>query len=234
MANTSGNAYALTVLAPIQNGYIGEISYAEVIRNRLQDLPLHEDSPLAKVPNTYLARLFILDDVFYECNTANDALFNFGDLFSFFSDRFRQAALPRKDNLRSKYLVFTSDFHGDLDVYLTGLWNKWVFREKNEQRDVRHLWEYCVGFDQVTDSTSFIRYIKECQLNATLYFNGSTDDSLQEQLKSLYLKQEFARFAVEHQGKSATQLQTAFMKFIDKVQPENLDSPSWEPGKSGL
>ena len=94
MANTSGNAYALTVLAPIQNGCIGEISYAEVIRNRLQDLPLHEDSPLAKVPNTYLARLFILDDVFYECNTANDALFNFGDLFSFVSDRARRAALP--------------------------------------------------------------------------------------------------------------------------------------------
>ena len=234
MANTSGNAYALTVLAPIQNGCIGEISYAEIIRNRLQDLPLHEDSPLAKVPNTYLARLFILDDVFYECNTANDALFNFGDLFSFFFDRFRRGALPCKDNLRSKYLVFTSDFYGDLDDYLKGLWDKWVILEKNEPRDVRHLWEYCVGFDQVTDNTSFIRYIKKCQLNAALYFNGSTDDPLREQLKSLYLKQEFARFAVAHQGKSAAQLQTAFMQFIDKVQPENLDGPSWAPGKSSL
>lgn len=234
MANTSGNAYALTVLAPIQNGCIGEISYAEIIRNRLQDLPLHEDSPLAKVPNTYLARLFILDDVFYECNTANDALFNFGDLFSFFSDRFRRAALPRKDNLRSKYLVFTSDFHGDLNVYLEGLWKNWVVVEKNERRDVRHLWEYCMGFEQVTDSTSFIQYIKKCQLNATLYFNGSTDDPLKEQLKSLYLKQEFARFAVEHQGESAAQLQAAFMKFIDKVQPQDLDAPSWAAGKSSL
>ena len=234
MANTSCNAYDLTVLAPIENGCIGEISYAEILRNRLQDLPLHEDSPLAKVPNTYLARLFILDDVFYQCNTANDALFNFGDLFSFFSDRFRRAALPCKDNLRSKYLVFASDFHGDLDSYLQGLWDKWVVLEKNERRDVRHIWEYCVGFDQVTDSASFIRYIKKCQLNATLYFNGSTDDPLKEQLKSLYLKQEFARFAVEHQGKSAAQLQTAFMQFIDKVQPENLDAPSWAPGKSSI
>lgn len=234
MANTSGNAYALTVLAPIQNGCMGEISYAEIIRNRLQDMPLHEDSPLAKVPNTYLARLFILDDVFYESNTANDALFNFGDLFSFFSDRFRRAALPRKDNLQSKYLVFTSDFYGNLDNYLEGLWKNWVVLEKNTARDVCYLWEYCVGFDQVTDSESFIRYIKKCQLNATLYFNGSTDDPLQEQLKSLYLKQEFARFAVEHQGKSAAQLQAAFMKFIDRVQPENLAGPSWVPGKSGL
>ncbi len=234
MANTCGNAYALTVLAPIQNGCMGEISHAEIIRNRLQGLPSHEKSPLAQVPNTYLARLFILDDVFYQGNTANDALFNFGDLLSFFSDRFRQAALPCKDNLRSKYLVFTSDFHGDLDVYLEGLWKHWVVLEKDERRDVRHLWEYCVGFEQVTDSTSFIRYIKECQLNTTLYFNGSTDDSLKEQLKSLYLKQEFARFAVEHQGKSATQLQTAFMQFIDKVQPENLAGPSWAPGQSSL
>ncbi len=234
MANTSGNAYALTVLAPIQNGCIGEISYAEIIRNRLQDLPLHEDSPLAKVPHTYLARLFILDDVFYQCNTANDSLFNFSNLSSIFSNRVRLAALPRKDNLQSKYLVFSSDFHGDLDVYLEGLWKNWVVLEKNEPRDVRHLWEYCVGFERVTDSLSFIDYIKDCQLDTALYFNGSTDDPLRVQLKSLYLKQEFARFAVEHQGKSAAQLQTAFMQFIDKVRPENLDGPSWAPGKSSL
>ncbi|MEK7302815.1 MAG: hypothetical protein AAB073_06655, partial [Pseudomonadota bacterium] len=77
MATKSGNATALTVLSPIKNGTMGEISYADITRERCLRLPIHENSPLAKVPNTYLARLFILDDVFYESLPGSDSVFNF-------------------------------------------------------------------------------------------------------------------------------------------------------------
>ena len=63
---------------------MGETSYADMTRERCLRLPIHEKSPLSKVPNTYLARLFILDDVFYESLPANDAVFNFSDIWSFF------------------------------------------------------------------------------------------------------------------------------------------------------
>ncbi|SER33890.1 hypothetical protein SAMN05421690_10208 [Nitrosomonas sp. Nm51] len=233
MATKSGNATALTVLSPIKNGILNQVSFADITRERCLRLPIHEKSPLSKVPNTYLARLFILDDVYYESLPANDKVFNFSDITSLFSDSARKKALPRKDHLKSKYLVFSSSFYGDLDEYLRGMWDNWSYVDhEGNQRDVRHIWEYCVAFDRVTDSAGFIHYIKRCQLDASLFFNGSTDDSLQDQLKALYLKQEFTRFAVEHQGKGAAEIQQAFKAFIERAQPENLASPTWPPGKS--
>jgi len=232
MATKSGNATALTVLSPIKNGTMGEISYADITRERCLRLPIHENSPLSKVPNTYLARLFILDDVFYESLPGNDSIFNFSDIFSFFSDQARKNALPKKDHLKSKYLVFSSNFYGDLDKYLTGMWENWTCKDQDVQHDVRYIWEHCVAFDEVTDCNSFISYIKRCQFDASLFFNGSTDDSLQEQLKALYLKQEFTKFVTAHQGKSAIEIQQAFKFFMERVQPENLSGPSWVPGQS--
>ncbi len=232
MASKSGNATALTVLSPIVNGIVDGKSFADITRERSLRIPIHEKSPLAKVPNTYLARLFILDNVFYESLPGSDSVFNFSEITSILSDSARKKALPRKDQLKSKYLVFSSNFYGDLDEYLTGMWEKWSYDDNGQQRDVRYIWEHCVAFEGVSDATSFIRYIKRCQLDATLFFNGSTDDSLQEQLKALYLKQEFSKFAAAHQGKSAADVQQAFKAFIARVQPENLSQPSWQPGQS--
>ena len=74
MANKSGNAFSLTLLCPILIGVAEDDpnsnrspqSHAAVLRDHLENLPLHENSPLARVPNTYLARLFVLHNVVYE------------------------------------------------------------------------------------------------------------------------------------------------------------------------
>ena len=235
MANTSGNAYALTILSPIKNDYVGKVSCAEETFKRCMSLRLHEDSPLAQVPNTYLARLFVLDHVYYEDTPANDTVVNFHDILSLIWGRFRLSALPKRDHLKSKYLVFSSNFHGDLNAYLRNMWRHWKYTDYfEEMHDIRYLWEHCVAFDKVENEDQFVEYMKKCQLDATLFFNGSTDDSLQEQLKSLYLKQEFAKFAVEHQGKSAEELQAAYHAFIERVQPNDLSGPTWKPGQSSL
>ena len=63
-----------------------------------------------------------------------------------------------------------------------------------------------------------------------MFFNGSTDDSLAEQLKSLYVKQEFSRFVFDNQGSSAQNLQAAFNAFVDRAQPTELKGPTWKPG----
>jgi hypothetical protein len=58
---------------------------------------------------------------------------------------------------------------------------------------------------------------------------------LSEQLKALYLKQELANFALEHQGvKDPVALQRAFKDFLARVQPDNLAGPTWRPGASSL
>ena len=206
MANKSGNAYALTLLCPIRQGTpeqcpdgMPEQTYSALIRYQLQQLRVAEESPMSKVPNTYLSRLFVLDDVPYQGKPAH------------------------LEHLKSNYLVFSSNFYGDLEDYLNGMWN-------TVNEELKAILQYCVGFESVNNAATFIDYIKACQVTTTFFFNGSTDDPLAEQLKSLYLKQEFSKFAFENQGKSPADLQAAFEQFVQRTQPANLSSPTWKPG----
>lgn len=197
--NTSGNAYGLTLLCPIINGSHDDESYADIIRDHLDKLPDGSRSLMAKVPNTYFARFYILNDVFYEGFPAEE------------------------EHLKSKYLVFSSNFHGDRDMYLNGMW-------KAAESDIKKIWRYCVSFDSVNNAKDFVNYIKKCQVDDNLFFNGSTDDPLDEQLKSLYLKQQFSQFAYDNQGLNATDLQKNFQDFVNTAQPSIISNPTWDPG----
>lgn len=203
MPNTAGDAYALTTLCPLENDAHQDRSFAALLRQRLKDLPLHEQSPFARVPNLYLCRLFVLDELTYQGSPA------------------------RLDSLRSKYLVFVCDLHGPLDPFLGGLW-------ENAKEALGSLFAFCVGFKEVRDQASFVAFVKKCQVTTTFYFNGSTDVPLAEQLKALYLKQEFAKFAMSHQGQTADVLQRAFEDFVRRVEPSNLAGPTWRAGASSL
>ncbi len=205
MANKSGNAYALTVLCPILSGgptdsfgAKGE-SHTALLRDVLQSLHLNEESPMAQVPNTYLCRFWVLSDTFYQGKPAY------------------------LEHLNSEYLVFSSNFYGELEPYLTGMWNAL-------KDGVLAILSHCVGHESVHDAASFIEYVKKCQVTTTFFFNGSTDEPLAQQLKNLYLKQEFSKFVFENQGKSASELQNAFRAFVQRAQPANLDGPTWAAG----
>ena len=230
--NSSGNAYALTILSPIKEGYTqDEIAYAELIKDRLQDWNFEQNSPMAKVPHTYLCRFFVLDDVYVQSLPGGGALDTKSDFLPLVPDKIRRNVLPKEDHLKSRYLVFSSNFYAgpnaDLDGYLRGMWN-------SIQDRIKEIWSYCYGFDQVHDADTFIAYMKKCQLPAALYFNGSNDEPLEEQLKALYLKQEFAKFAVENQGLDTANLRVNFQAFIERVNPTNLAAPTWAAGKYRL
>lgn len=227
MGNVNGKAYALTCLSPIRKGHDGGTAYSDKVRHRLQNWGLLEHSPMAKVPQTYLCRFFVLDDVYYESLPGTEFGGTFFDFLSIFSDRFRRKALPKEDHLKSKYIVFSCNLHGDQDEYLRNMWHA-------ISDDIRQIWGFCYGFDQVHDADTFAAYIRKCQLTASLFFVGSNDDPLPEQLKALYLKQEFSRFAEEHQGRPAAELQQAYQAFIQRVEPLNLTGPAWKPGQAGL
>ncbi len=203
MPNSSGNAYGLTTLCPIINGSTNDQSFASDTREYLQEMPRHAESPMARVPNTYLARFFILNDAIYESHPHH------------------------LDHLKSKYMVFTSNFYGKRDEYLEGMWVA-------ISEIIKEIWKHCVGFQGVNDAKLFVAYIKKCQVKTTYYFNGSTDDPLEEQLKSLYLKQEFSDFAFEHQGADEQQLWDDFKLFIERVKPEVLAFPTWRAGADSL
>jgi len=201
--NRNGRAYGLTCLFPLKNDSEGDQSYAALVRGLLRKLPLEEKSPLARVPNTYLCRMFVLDDVFYESMPAQE------------------------DHLKSKYLVLIVELHGELEPYLRALWTQ-------AHDTIYALWKYCIAFSDVDSADEWVRYVKRCQVETTFYFNGSTDQPLEVQLKALYLKQELAHFARDNQGKDPAALQRAFREFIARVEPENLAGPSWRPGAASL
>lgn len=214
MPNLAGNAYGLTTLCPIINNPQSERSNAVLLRGILDALPTGERSPFAAVPNTYLCRVFVLDNVVYQGLDVVKAI---------------PVPIPAAhDRLKSAYLVFISEFHGpDLQPYLWAMWD-------TAQEAIRQIWQYCVGFSEVYDAGSFAKYIQRCQLETTFYFNGSNDESLAEQLKGLYLKQELAKFAFEHQNASPEQLQADFFDFVRRTQPEDLQGPTWRPGATSL
>jgi hypothetical protein len=158
---------------------------------------------MAKVPNTYLCRFFLLNDVIYQSKPAN------------------------VDHLKSKYLVFVAELHGELEPYLQGMWT-------HAEEFVKMVFKYCVDFKRsVRDADSFVSYIKRCQVTTTFYFMGSSDEPLAEQLKALYLKQELSKFAYENQGLAPAELQQNFRKFIERVQPAE-PLPAWRPGANNL
>jgi len=89
--NTSGQAYALTVLAPIREGC--ESSLARYL-DGFQSGPA---SPLAGVPGTHFARWAVIGDVVYEGGS------------------------QKRDQLKVGRLLFTSNFDGSVERYLEAL-----------------------------------------------------------------------------------------------------------------
>ena len=210
MANKSGKAYALTVLCPVRSGIPKKCptgmegqSHSACLRYALQQVRVSEDSPMSRVPNTYLSRFFLLSDVLYQGKPAI------------------------REHLKSEYLVFGAEFHGELEPYLKGMWDAL-------QAEIRVILGFCYGFDENAGCAGFIDYIKKCQITTTFFFMGSSDETLAVQLKSLYLKQEFSKFAYENQGKTPAQLQAAFREFMKRAQPQNVDGPTWKPGSYKL
>jgi hypothetical protein len=205
MANKRGDAYALTILCPILPGApdsgagTNNQTYTTLLRDKLQAVHVNEESPMAKVPNTYLCRFYVLSDVPYQGTPAF------------------------MEHLKSDYLVFSSNFYGELEPYLQGMW-------KVLEQEIRSILWHCVSGGCVRDAPSFVEYIKKCQVTTTFFFNGSTDEPLAQQLKNLYLKQEFSKFVFENQGKSAPDLQAAFIQFVDQTRPSNLNGPTWRAG----
>ena len=128
----------------------------------LQTLPVDGRGPFGKVSSTHLARLVVLDDVVY-----------FG--------------MPScEEHLKSKYLIFESNFDGDLDPYLKQL--------ATEARDEVHgIWQHCVGYPGVQNVDAFIAYMKRCQVETTFYFADVNDKTVQQTLHALQTQSAWPR-----------------------------------------
>jgi hypothetical protein len=200
MPNQSGSIYPLTILSPIADDPNAEISHSLAIRMYLQTLPMDGRGPFGRVSSTHMARLVVLDDVVY-----------FG--------------MPScEEHLKSKYLIFESNFDGELESYLKQL--------ATEGRDEVHsIWQHCIGYPGVQNVNSFIAYMKRCQVETTFYFADVNNKTVQETLQALQMQSAVASFIEQNQGKPSEELQPAFLEFLLRLNRAPRPKPGSTEGK---
>jgi hypothetical protein len=188
MANVSGGTYGLTILSPIieDNSRI-DICHSLELRWYLAQLPRDRRSPFARISSTYLARLVVMDDVVFVGRPACE------------------------EHLKSRYLVFETNFDGDLDTYL-----RRMATETGEFVDA--VWSHCAGFPGTADIDAFIAYMKKCQIETTFFFADVNDRTVDSTLKALHAQASLAEFMETHQGMSAAELQREFGRFLEELK----------------
>jgi hypothetical protein len=196
MANQSGNIYGLTILSPIKSAEPhAEISPSLAVRRYLRRMAQHEVSPFAKVSSTHMARLVVMDDVAYEGSPSCE------------------------EHLQAKYLIFESNFDGDLDTYLRRL-------ATEAAAEVECVWKHCDGFPGVHDIGKFVEYMKKCQIETTFFFADVNNKTVQETLRALQIQSAVAAFIEQNQGKPPEELQRALVQFIHLLG----EAPAPRPG----
>lgn len=204
MSDHAQGATNLILLTPIKEGVNAEgCSHAYALRRELQALKTNHRSPWAAVPNTYLARWYLLDDVAYQGKPAAE------------------------DHLANRYLVTIAHFHGAREVWLRSQW-------QHMEPTLRLLFAHAWGFEAVSSAEHWVTYAERCVVPTGFFFNGSTGDTLAEQLKALYLRQTFTQFVMTHQGLTGEALQTAFQAWCTEHQPAQLHAPTWRPGAARM
>ncbi|HEY1756480.1 MAG TPA: hypothetical protein VGG72_13855 [Bryobacteraceae bacterium] len=194
MANRSGSVYALTTFSPLLQKAPGEESPALSLRRHLAQLPADESSPFSRVSSTHIARLSVLDDVVF-----------LGEPL-------------REEHLQSRYLVFESNFDGDLEAYLARM-----AREIPQETDA--VWRHCLGYPGTARVPDFVAYMKKCQIKTDYYFAAVKDKTVQQTLRALAAQRAVARFIEEHQGRPVAELQRAFLEFKSKLDAQPTPAP---------
>ena len=199
MSNISGNVYALTVLSPIRATEHREDSPVLALRKHLAYLPTDERGPFAKLISTHMARLSVIDDVAY------------------------LGTPVREEHLKSRYLMFESNFDGDLDTYLEQM--AIVIPGETDA-----IWKHCFRYPGTKDVAPFIAYMKQCQIKTDFFYADVSDRTVEQTLRALALQKAVARFIEEHQGVPPAEVQQAFAEFKARVSAE----PSPIPGSRSL
>ena len=175
-ANVSGQAYAFMAMTPVKPGE------EEALATYLRGLWGRGSSPLAKLPRTHLGRFVIVPD--------------------FHNDKsWRQR---RDEHLDVPYLIFTSNFDGDLDSYLDELCEKLA-------PEAAEIWGRCVGCPESAGGPELKAYLEHNQIDTGLFFAAYGHATTQTVERSLRQRERMIAFAVGAQGLEPAELQRRFL-----------------------
>jgi hypothetical protein len=174
--NISGQAYAFMAMTPVKPGEKDALAaYLRGLRDR-------GPSPLARLPRTHLGRFVIVEDFH------NDPAWK----------------QRREEHLDLPYLIFTSNFDGDLDSYLDELCER-LAPEANE------IWGRCVGCPDSAGGAGLKAYLQHNQIQTGMFFAAYADASVATVKRTLRQRERMIEFAVGSQGLEPAELQRRFV-----------------------
>jgi hypothetical protein len=188
-----GKTFGLTLLSPILPD-ARTISPKAALTRYLASIPTGAESPLARVSTTHLARWTVISAPPYEGFPATP------------------------DHFKSAYLLFTSNFDGDLDPYLDLLADA-------IPETVAGVWQHCIGFPGLADRTAFRRYMHRCHIETALVFSGYPNATVEEVLRALMTQRALIDFIRANRAASPAELQRAFVEWTHR-----LNGPAPPPG----
>jgi hypothetical protein len=175
-SNVSGQAYAFMAMTPVKPGEEGALAdYLHGLRGR-------GPSPLAKLARTHLGRFVIVKDFH------NDPTWK----------------QRKEEHLDLPYLVFTSNFDGELDSYLDELCEKLA-------PEAKEIWGRCVGCPESAKGAALKRYLKHNQIDTGLFFAAYGTATVGTVKQSLAQRDTLIDFAIKAQGLEPEALQQAFL-----------------------
>jgi hypothetical protein len=173
--NIAGRTYSLLVLTPIRPGH------QDALRAYLEALP-RDDSPLARLERTHMARLLIVDDMPVPPSRPDLA-----------------------DPLDGPYLLFTSNFDGDLDSYLAGLCERLA-------PEAAEIWGRCIGCPDPPQGAALKAYLGRNQIQSGFVFAAYADASVARVRSALDKRERLTDFVIRAQEMQPAERRTAFLE----------------------
>jgi hypothetical protein len=175
-SNVSGQAYAFMAMTPVKPGE------EDALADYLHGLRERGPSPLAKLSRTHIGRFVIVKDFH------NDPTWK----------------QRREEHLELPYLIFTSNFDGDLDSYLDELCAKLA-------PEAREIWGRCVGCPESAQGAALKKYLKHNQIKTGIFYAAYGQATVGQVKQSLAQREQMLGFALRGQGLEPEALQQAFL-----------------------
>jgi hypothetical protein len=175
-ANVAGQAYAFMAMTPVKPGE------EDALADYLRGLRGRGPSPLAKLPRTHLGRFVIVRDFHHDPSWGQRS----------------------EEHLDLPYLIFTSNFDGDLDSYLDELCEQLA-------PEAKEIWGRCVGCPEHAQGAALKAYLEHNQIDCGIFFAAYGDATVAAVKHSLLQRERMIEFAVASQGLEPEALQRAFL-----------------------
>jgi hypothetical protein len=173
--NRNGQAYGFQSMMPIKPGSEDELrAYLEGMRT--------PGSPFAKLPRTHFGRFVIVKDFF------NDPAYG----------------QREPEHLDLPYLIFTSNFDGELDSYLDELCEVLA-------PEAQEIWGRCVGCPEQASGEALKAYLKHNQIDCGFFYAAYGAYTVAQVREALAQRDQLIRFATRTQGTEAAELQRGFL-----------------------